>query len=232
MKKTLIIFDIDGTLLYSNKIDSLCFTAAYKTIFGKPFPSIDWRKFPHVTDDTIFKTAFQEQHNRLPEKSEENAFRDHYVGILQEKRKTDPAAFKEVPGSKNTIDQLRLDDQYVIGIGTGGWEKPARVKLKHLHISTQDIYISCADNQPTREGILEKSITDAKAAHDHIERIVYVGDAIWDVKTTRNMQLNFLGIRRAGDYEILELAGAKNIITDYSDYDYFLNQIEKAVPPN
>jgi len=231
MKKTLIIFDIDGTLLYSNKIDSQCFAVAYKTVFGKTFPTIDWREFPHVTDDTIFKTAFKAHHNRWPEPAEEETFRDHFVALIEEKRKTNPTEFKEVPGSKNTIDQLLKDDQYLVGIGTGGWEKPANVKLKHLHINTQNVYMSCADNQPTREAILEKAIAAAKATNDSIERIVYVGDAIWDVQTTRNMQLNFLGIRRAGDHEVLAEAGAKNIITDYSDYNYFLDQIGKAIPP-
>ena len=55
--KTLIIFDIDGTLVYSNKVDSKCFSETYQQIYGEPFPSIDWRVYPHVTDHTIFRLS-------------------------------------------------------------------------------------------------------------------------------------------------------------------------------
>jgi len=55
MSKTLVIFDIDGTLLYSNKVDSQCFADTYEELYSEPFPTIDWTKFPHVTDDTILQ---------------------------------------------------------------------------------------------------------------------------------------------------------------------------------
>jgi len=49
----LIIFDVDGTLVFSEKLDSRCFAATYQEVYRIPFPTIDWRKYPHVSDTTI-----------------------------------------------------------------------------------------------------------------------------------------------------------------------------------
>ena len=35
MEKTLLIFDVDGTLVYSNRIDSQCFAATYEALYNK-----------------------------------------------------------------------------------------------------------------------------------------------------------------------------------------------------
>ena len=74
--------------------------------------------------------------------------------------------------------------------------------------------------------ILNEAI--AKTRHLPIGRTVYVGDAIWDVTTTRNMQIPLIGIRIKGDTETLTSAGAQHVITDYSDYDGFLDLVERA----
>ena len=231
MKKTLIIFDIDGTLLYSNHIDSQCFSDAYEEVYKMPFPSIDWSKYPHVTDDTIFNTVIQEQFDRTPTFEELDGFRNIFVNLIIEKRKTDPQEFKAVPNSKNTIEKLLADENYEVGIATGGWNKPAHVKLNFIGISTEKIMIKCADGCPTREDIINGVLNQAKARNLNLQKIVYVGDAAWDVRTTRNLNMPFIGIRRKGDHDFLYELGAHKVLTDYSNYEEFLQVVEEVQPP-
>ena len=229
--KTLIIFDIDGTLLYSNKIDSQCFSDSYEAVFDYTFPSIDWRDYPHVTDHTIFGTVFKKQFNRLVTAEELDRFQTDFVNRMQQKRVETPEEFKEVPGARQTVDRLLSDDKFAVGIATGGWQRPAQFKLRHIGIDYTNIFDSYADYKETRDDIVNESIDNARKQHSDFQRIVYVGDAVWDVKTTRDMNLPLIGIRRNGDRHILEDEGATHILQDYSDYGAFMDMVEVAGVP-
>lgn len=231
MGKTLIIFDVDGTLVYSNRIDSQCFATTYQSIYKQPFPSIDWRRFPHVTDHTIFKTAIKEHFEREVTEEEIHEFQNQFVGLLEQKRESDPGEFLAVPHARNAIVQLLDSPEFVVGIGTGGWSRPAHLKLRHVQIPVDELYVSAADGKETREAILEEVIVNATSHHSSFDKIVYIGDAVWDVQTTRNMSLDFIGIRREGDLHVLHELGATQVLQDYSNHDLFLDAIRSATPP-
>lgn len=230
--KTLVIFDIDGTLLHSNKVDSETFAETYESQFGQAFPTIDWRNYPHVTDHTIFNEVIQQHFARPATALDIERQQSHFVAQLQHKRSVMPEAFQEVPGAVDTVNHLLNTEQYVVGIATGGWQAPAQIKLRHLGFPIEQFYASYADNKVTREDILNESISLAKAVHPDIDRMVYIGDAIWDVKTTRNMGLNFVGVRLGGDLETLQEAGAQQVIQDYRDRSRFLESLQVAEPPS
>lgn len=231
MSKTLIIFDIDGTLLYSNRVDSRCFAEAYQQLYNKPFPTIDWRQYPAVSDTVIFETVINAHFNRVPTEKEVAIFQEIFVSLIQQKRVEQPDEFKEVPGAVNAINRLREDNRFELGIATGGWRAPAMVKLSHIAISTTGVAAAFADGHYSRSSIIEESISKAKSNPGVIGRVVYVGDATWDVSTTREMQIPFVGIRMKGDFEVLSQAGAQTILQNYSNFENFLFAVENAVIP-
>lgn len=227
----LIIFDIDGTLVYSNRVDSQCFADTYQAVYGLPFPSIDWQRYPAVSDTTIFDTVIQEHFQRRPNSTEMADFCTQFVAKIEEKRRTQPEEFQEVPGARATIDALRHRPDCVLGIATGGWERPARVKLEHVGISLDTIFFSGADGHWTRESIIESVTQPALQQHKEIEKIIYIGDAIWDVTTTRNLNMDFIGVRRDHDHEVLLQQGATQVLPNYLDFDTFWQALEGARPP-
>ncbi|MEK7255957.1 MAG: HAD hydrolase-like protein, partial [Bacteroidota bacterium] len=184
--KTLIIFDIDGTMVYSNRIDSQCFALTYEQLYGLPFPTIDWITFPHVTDHTIFQTVIQLHFGRLASEAEMDEFQHHFVAMIEQKRHTEPREFQEIPAAKITVERLLGDDRFEVGIGTGGWLRPANVKLRHVEIPAERLTMSCADGKETREAIIGQAISEVEK-RTRLERVVYVGDAIWDAQVTRRM---------------------------------------------
>lgn len=230
MGKTLVIFDIDGTLVYSDKIDSQCFAQTYREIYGFEFPTIDWTKYPHVTDTTIFKTVIRQHFDREATDVEMHEFQHHFVALLEDRRRSQPNEFWEVPGARQTVEKLIDDKRFVVGIGTGGWRRPAEVKLRHVAIPFSALVLAGADGHEKREGIISQVI-DTVSQNEHVTRTVYVGDAIWDVNTTRRMGMNFVGIRRKGDFEVLKNEGTSIVLQDYLDYDLFVNSVFEAEPP-
>lgn len=223
--KTFLLFDIDGTLLFSNAVDSRCFAASYEAVFGQEFPTIDWRQYPHVTDHVIFRTVFTGHFGRVASDVERQEFEDYYVNMLETERQRRPQEFCEVPGAARCWQALEADDRFVLGIATGGWRAPAQVKLDHVGISPVPAYAGYADGMEQRNHILQAAIDKARADHQ-IGAIVYVGDAIWDVQTTRQMNLPLIGIRRSGDHDVLLREGVKVVLSDYQNLEAFYQAVD------
>jgi len=174
----LAIFDIDGTLLFSNKIDSQLFSETFESRYSNPFPSIDWNYFPHVTDHTIFTSAFQELHEFPPSAQEIIDFQDEFVDRLKIAREKTPDEFQPVPGVVELFEALRNKQRNYT------WE-----------------------------------------------REVYIGDALWDVRTCKNLAMPFIGLRREGDHELLLEQGTHHVFSDYQDQAKFFEALHAAQVP-
>ncbi|MEM1123606.1 MAG: HAD hydrolase-like protein [Bacteroidota bacterium] len=218
----LIIFDVDGTLVYSDKRDSQCFADTYQAVYGLPFPTIDWRKYPHVSDTTIFKTVIKEHFDRVATEEEEESFRQKFVANITKNRVQTPEVFHAVPFAQQTIDKLLADDRFVVGVATGGWKAPAIVKMNFVGIPSEKLIITGADGKETRVEIINETIEKAKHQHGNFEQIIYVGDAIWDYTTTKEMGIPLIGIRRKGDLDFFQKLGVERVLKDYTNHEQFV----------
>lgn len=228
-----MLFDVDGTLVHSGRRDSSCFAQAYEEIYQKPFPSLDWHTFPHVTDHIIFGTCIRKHFNRGYSREEKYIFRTRYMSLLQKKREQEPAAFQSVPGAPELIAEMREREELIIAIATGGWSEPAQIKLKHVGIEPDELIISGGDWKETREDIVHDAINRVgKNENVPVDRVVYVGDALWDVITTANLNMDFVGVRHGGDFDVLREAGAEIVLRDFRERDAFFEAIDRACPPN
>ena len=109
--------------------------------------------------------------------------------------------------------------------------QPARLKLDHVGIPAEKLFISGADGKNTREDILRAALNQAGRSNGRFDKVVYIGDALWDVTTTRNLQLSFVGIRYRHDLELLQRAGASHVLPNYLDLERFLLAVQAARPP-
>lgn len=229
---TIVLFDVDGTLLYADDHrDSHCFARVYEAIYGQPFPSIDWARYPHVNDTTIFKTVIAEHFQRTPSSAEMAHFHERYLRELGAMRQEAPQHFKEVPGAVATLAKLQADPHFAIAIATGGWAAPAELKLQHIGAPLANLPICGADGKHTREEVINAALETLADVQPRARNIVYIGDAHWDVQTTRRMNLNFLGIAYRSSVQDLLQWGATQVLVDFSDYTQFTQALALATPP-
>jgi phosphoglycolate phosphatase-like HAD superfamily hydrolase len=231
MNKTLLLFDVDGTLVYSSRNDSLSFAETYEELYQRPFPTIDWHTYPHVTDTTILESVLMEHFGRACAWEEIELFQDRYIARMEAKRRVDDTPYREVPFARQTLGRLLSDERFAVGIATGGWKRPATYKLNYLGFPVAAIPLTGADHKRTREDILEEAIGEIRSRHSETLRVVYIGDALWDVRTTARMQLDFVGIRVKGDVELLRREGVGHVFSSFEDYEGFVEAVMEAKPP-
>ncbi len=227
----LVIFDVDGTLVHSEKKDSQTFADTYEVMYGRPFPTINWHTYPHVTDYVILNTVVEKHFQRSITTTEKEKFEAKYLSLLAERRKESPQDYYSIAGAPGLIQYLEQSSKHQVAIATGGWKATALLKLDHVGISARDKPISGGDAKPNRELILKEALGLAKQQYGTFERVVYVGDATWDVRTTRNLAMNFIGIRHRNDKAVLAEVGAQHVLQDFQDMDQFLDLVKRAEVP-
>lgn len=229
----LVIFDIDGTLTLTSKVDGICFERALTQTCGITSPEADWHSCPHISDTGLARHLYQSHFGRDPHDHEEHLLRDCLVTLLNEQHTLDASLFAEVAGAGTMLLQLAEKRDWVIAMATGCWRASAEMKLSAANIQLHHKPGGFAEDGPSREAIVTTAIERATAHYSRtsFDRIVSVGDGVWDVKTAANLELAFVGIGAEARAEALQQHGAKHIVPDFTDINRFFACLEDAVVP-
>ena len=224
----LIVFDLDGTLTGTNDIDTKCFVQALGDALGIDDVNTDWEQYQHATDLGCLQEAFLKRFKRPISPKETARFIEYFLGLLKTHRAERAISFAEVPGATAMLQRLKADSQWAIALATGCWETSARFKIATAGIPLDDVPTAFADDGPSRETIVQAAIN---RAGNHFDRIVSVGDAVWDVRAARRLELPFVGIGGANGSDRLRRAGANHIVENFIDQNRFMQAVEKARVP-
>jgi len=111
-----VIFDIDGTLTNTKKVDDKCFIKAFQQTFDINIENFKWEDLKHVTDWGITEEVIQREVGRAPYKAEYELMRSNFVSILKEAREKDQSQFDEVSGAKDFFNTIRKSTNFKLGI--------------------------------------------------------------------------------------------------------------------
>ncbi len=229
----LAIFDIDGTLTATSKVDADCYVQAVKDVFSIDVDGSDWSQFRHYTDSGIFSDVFKQARGRRPTVEEDKLVQKRFLNLMREAFNTSPELFAEVPGAIKMLQQLRLTENWVVALATGCWRLSAEMKLDCAGFEWAALPLATCDGFYRREDIMRDSLKQALQTYavEQFEKIVYIGDGIWDVRGSRNLGFGFVGIQHENHDSKLAEEGAGQIIPNYQDINGFLMALEKAGPP-
>ena len=193
----LAIFDIDGTLTQTDQVDEICFVQALADAHGITGISTDWAEYPpRTTDSAITLHVFQETLNRAPEEIELLKFKTRFVSLLEDYCLKNPALFGEIVSASSMLQRLNQELEWRVAIASGSWRVSGELKLKVAGIPLDDFPAAFAEDGLSREEIQKSVVLRAQHYYQqsHFNRIVSVGDGLWDVRTARNLRFPFLGI--------------------------------------
>jgi phosphoglycolate phosphatase-like HAD superfamily hydrolase len=118
-----------------------------------------------------------------------------------------------------------------VRIATGSWRSSAELKLAAAGLEDAVPLFAC-DGRPAREAIVTAAIDSiAGTATAPLQRMVSIGDGVWDVRTAARLGLPFLGVGRDEMAERLRRAGAQIVLPDFADLEHAVYCLETAAVP-
>jgi phosphoglycolate phosphatase-like HAD superfamily hydrolase len=230
----LIVFDFDGTLARTSGVDGECFIQAFDEALQIRNFSTSWTDYEHVTDEGVTREIFMQQLGRHPHSAEKEKVIDHFLSLLVSRCDSNRLEFSEVPGAASLVNALRHSGEWAVALATGAWRRSVEFKIQRAGLPITDIPSAFAEDGPSRESIVLTAVERASVHYreQRFERIVSVGDALWDVRTARKLGLPFLGIADEPRASALRKDGASHVVEDYRNAAQCLQFFEEARTPS
>jgi phosphoglycolate phosphatase-like HAD superfamily hydrolase len=188
----LAVFDIDGTLTLPYPSEDGSFLEALASVFGFNDVDPNWTRYAHVTDSGLVQEVCLLNWGREPGKDEVHRFREAYCGAFL--RRSGPDEGAEVPGASAFVDLLLERQDWRVALATGNFHALALHKLERGRIRYDNVPVATADDDPSRAALVKLAVARAQAEYgiDTFEHVVSIGDAPWDLRTARELQMPFV----------------------------------------
>ena len=218
----LIIFDIDGTLCHS-KIDNKSFIEAFKKALNIEIENKNWDSYPNVTDSAITEQVIFESLRYKPSEVHINKIIDTYVDELAGHFAYDDSCFTIIPGAKEFLKELIDNDEYKVGIASGGFSKAAHFKLEKLGFDTTGMNVMGSDNFKSKSEMISAMIK-AEENGAPFEKVIYVGDREYDYHSANEIDIEFIGVDYNKNNKLKNL-GVDNVINDFLPVENVMKMI-------
>lgn len=212
-KKNLIVFDIDGTLTDSVQIHQKAFTEMLYKVGVKSINS-EFKTFKHHTDSFIAKEIYETDKGGIFPESKIIEFEK---GLTE---KICAEKIEEIKGAKELIENIEKNTEFGICYATGSLLRPAKYKLESIKLNYNEELLIASDEIYSREEIVLTAIDKAKTFYnvEKFNRIISVGDGLWDLLTAKFLNLEFIGVGLKNK-KTLDDNGAKLVIEDLRGFE-------------
>ena len=227
---TLVLWDIDNTLLYTGGAGSIGMRLAFRDLYGvdDAFGKVE---FSGRTDTAIFRDCVRMHSGRMHGFEEAafdaeqarfvDAYIPHLAAALIETRGT------LMPGVAAALDALSARDDVLQALGTGNFRRGGELKLRHYRIDHHfpDMPGGFGEDSESRDAMIGAAIE--RLCDGTRPRVVVIGDTPHDVAAARANGAFALGVA-TGKNPVDELlaCGADAALEDLRDLDRVLAIIE------
>lgn len=198
MRPTVLLFDIDGTLLCAGGAGRRALEQAFAGRCGTTAPLRDVR-FNGMTDPGIVRAGL-ERLGRPVAPALVTAILDDYLGLLGGELER-AAGVRVHPGVEPLLDALRPVAHVAVGIGTGNLREGARLKLACVGLAGQFGFGGFGCDHEDRAELLRIGAARGAAQLGRRRdacRVVVIGDTPLDVAAARTIGAAALGVATGG----------------------------------
>ena len=218
----IVLFDIDGTILWTDGAGRRAVHAALTEVFGSIGP--DGAMFDGKTDRQIVRELMRlDGHADAHIDERMDASIASYVANLEhELEAPDATPPRLLPGVNALLDALEARDDVMLGLLTGNVEAGARAKLAAVGIEFARFRVNAfgSDHElrPELPGIARARAEVALGRPVDGGDVVVIGDTPADVQCGRGIGARAIGVA-TGRYSTAQLAehGAAAVFDDLSD---------------
>jgi phosphoglycolate phosphatase-like HAD superfamily hydrolase len=222
VKRTLVLFDIDGTLLLSAGAGRRAIHAAL-SLGGVNLASVPGIRFDGKTDPQIVMELLAAGGESPPhDPLRVAALLEQYVSHLERDLAEHGHRSRLMPGIPALLDALESDAGVLLGLLTGNVLPGAKLKLRAAGLDPGRFVVGAFGSDHERRGELPRIA--ARRAEPHFSRVptgaevVIIGDTPADVHCAAGIGARTIAVATGG-YGVAELAaaGADRVYEDFSD---------------
>ncbi len=215
MRPTILLFDVDGTLLSAGGAGRRALERAFAAQCGTAAPLHDVR-FNGMTDPGIVRAGL-ERLGRPVSPALVTAILDDYVDLLDEELARTPA-FEVHAGVPAVLEALATRRDVAVGLGTGNVRAGARRKLARAALDGHFAFGGFGCDHEDRAELLRIAVARGTDRLDRPAggcRTVVIGDTPRDVAAARAIGAESLGVGTGGSAPAaLRAAGATWAVGD------------------
>ncbi len=203
----LVLFDIDGTLLWTDGAGRRAINRALGEVFGATGPRDYW--FDGKTDRQIVRELM-----RLAGHNDERIDRDmwplldRYVECLRAELKAPGHAARPLPGVPELLDALERRSDVIIGLLTGNVESGARAKLEAVGLDPRRFRVgafgSDHESRPELPAIARERTHEQLGLHLEGSAMIVIGDTPADLTCGASLGARAIGVA-TGRFSVAEL---------------------------
>ena len=190
--KTLVIFDVDGTLIDSGHLHHDLITRTLADD-GLDVTFQPWSAYPHYTDLGVLDELFRHYHKRGISSAELARYDELYEAALREHLADN--ALPEIAAAAALLAALAEQDGVHIAFATGSLRRMACLKLSRLGLQADTLALATGGEHLTREGIVRAAAALAMGDTAEPYRAVILGDGLWDQRTATGLGIPFVALQ-------------------------------------
>lgn len=213
----LILWDIDGTLIRTNRAGIVALVRAFAQLHGRE-PDLASVDVAGRTDRWIIRRML-EAHGVEPSATAIHAVLEGYLQLLHDEMVARPGLV--LPGILDLLEHFHHRTDVVQGLLTGNVERGARIKLEHFRVWHYFKFGAFGDDSALRNDLGPHAVRRAREQHAvefAPDRIFVIGDTPHDIECGKVIGARTVAVATGG-YSHAELAGHQPDATfhDFSD---------------
>jgi len=221
MRPTVLLFDIDGTLLDTGGAGRRAVDRAFQELHGRPEACRGF-SFDGMTDRGIVRLGLQAIGEPVDDEAID-ALLARYVACLEESvRQTPDDRYRVHAGMREAIDAAH-SERMAVGLGTGNIREGARVKLNRVGLFEKFTFGGFGDDHELRPELIRKGAergAQQLGVQLSAARVVVIGDTPKDVAAAQAIGAESIGVATGGyTSEQLRASGATRVFESLADPD-------------
>lgn len=206
-RSVLVLFDIDGTLLRTQRAGIAAMTDAMQELHPDRTISFDGISVAGRLDPLIWRDLV-EKHGIDASPALHARFRDCYARHLQKRLASKPGSTRVMPGIHDLLAALQRDATFQLGLLTGNYSTTGRLKIIHSGIDA-DLFIvnAWADDGESRRAlppVAMRRYAEHTGRPADPARTIIIGDTPFDVDCALASGCRVIGVA-TGDFPITAL---------------------------
>jgi phosphoglycolate phosphatase-like HAD superfamily hydrolase len=213
-RATILLFDIDGTLLLTGGAGRRSFERAFQEVTGRP-DALSGFSFGGMTDRGIARAGLTALGREADDALVEQLF-ERYLAALADELVT--SNYTIMPGVRDVLSSLSSLPGVAVGLGTGNLRRGAEAKLRRGELWDLFGFGGFGCDHEERSELLRRGAERGAASLDCTLsecRVVVVGDTVRDVTAAQAIGAICIGVETGGvTRDALSAAGAHAVYKD------------------